>query len=136
MPPPGTITLVDDKPHNRGTWAPHGQKGWYVSPAMIQFRCLTSYIPKTASERVSDTTEVFPAQKIFPSLSPAYAVTSAAADLRDDLQNPTPSRPVPYIGENQTTDLRQLAAIFNTAVPQAPAHPNDKLLRAEKPEPP
>ena len=102
MPPPGPRTLVHDKPLNRGTWAPHGQEGWYVSPAMLHFRCLTSYIPNTASERVSNTTELFPAQKNFPSLSPADVVASAATDLIEALQHPTPSSPIPYLGEKQT----------------------------------
>ena len=44
---PGTITLLHDKPHNRDTWSPHGLKGWYVRPAMLHYRCITSYIPKT-----------------------------------------------------------------------------------------
>ena len=30
MAPPGTIMLVHEKPHNRGTWAPHIQEVWYV----------------------------------------------------------------------------------------------------------
>ena len=81
MSPPGTRILVHDKPHNRGTWAPHGQEGWYVRPAMLHYRCLTYYIPKTASERVSDTTGLFPDQKNFPRLSPEDAVTRSAADL-------------------------------------------------------
>ena len=57
---PGTRTLEHYKPHNRGTWNPHRHKGWYVSPEMIYCRCLTSYIPKTAKERVSNTTDFFP----------------------------------------------------------------------------
>ena len=28
MAPPGTRTLVHDKLHNRGIWAPHGHKDW------------------------------------------------------------------------------------------------------------
>ena len=56
MAPPGKITLVHNKPHNRVTWAPHGHKGWYVRPAMIYYRCLKSYILKTAKERVISTT--------------------------------------------------------------------------------
>ena len=87
MSPPGTITLVQKKPHNRGTWAPHRQEGWYVRPAMLHYRYLPSYIPKTALERVSDTTEIFPVQKNFPSLLPSDAVTSAAADLTEALQH-------------------------------------------------
>ena len=129
IPPPVNRTLVHNKLHNRGTWAPHGQEGYYVHPAVLHYRCLTSYIPKKASERVSNTTEIFPVQKNFPSLSPADAVTSAAADLMDSLQNRTPSSPILHFGDKQTTTLRQLASIFNTAVPQAPAPPTVKLPR-------
>ena len=50
MAPPFIITLVHDKPHNRCTWAPHGHKGLYGSQDMLQYRCLTSYIPKMANE--------------------------------------------------------------------------------------
>ena len=103
---------------------------------MIHYRCLTSYIPKTALERVSDTTEILPAQKSFPSLSPADAVTSAAAELTEALQNPTTSSPIPHLGEKQTMSLKQLEAIFNTAVPKAPAQPPAKLPRVETPKPP
>ena len=42
MDPPETRILVHNKPHNRGTWASHGQEGWYVRPVMLHYRCLTS----------------------------------------------------------------------------------------------
>ena len=61
MAPPGTRTLVNDKPHNRGTWAPHEHEVWYVRPAILHYRYLTSYIPKMDKERISDTTD-FPLQ--------------------------------------------------------------------------
>ena len=136
IPPPGTRNLVRDKPHNRGIWAPHGQEFWCVWTSMLHYRFLTSSIPKTASECVSDTNELYPYQKNFPSLSPADAVTSAAADLTEALQNPTPSIPIPHLGEKQTTTLRKLAAILNTAVPQAPAPTPAQLPGVETPKPP
>ena len=136
MPHPGNRTLVHDKPHNRGTWAPHGQEGWYVRPVILHYICLTSYIPKTALERVSDTTEIFPVQKNFPSLSPADAVTSAVTELIEALQNPTPPSPIPHLEANQTTALRQLSDIFNTSVPQSPEPPPEQLPRVETPKPP
>ena len=95
MAPPGTRTLVHDKPHNRVTWVPHRKEGWYVRPAMLHYRCLTFYICNTPLEHVSDTTELFPAQKNFPSLSPADTVTSASADLTKHyrtLHHPSPFR--------------------------------------------
>ena len=57
MDPPVTRTLVNDKPHNRGTWDPHGHNSWYVRSVVIHYFCLTSYIPKMSKERVSDTTD-------------------------------------------------------------------------------
>ena len=74
--------------------------------------------------------------KNFPSLSPADAVTSAAADLTEALQNPTPSIPIPHLGEKQITALRQIADIFNTAVPHEPAPPPAQFPMVETPEPP
>ena len=44
---PVTITLMSDKPHNRDTWNPHRHEVWYVSPEMLHYLCITSYIPKT-----------------------------------------------------------------------------------------
>ena len=90
---------------------------------MIHYRSLTSYIPKTSSYCVSNRTELFPVKKNFPILSTADAVTIESADIMEVVQNLTPSRRIPHLGENQTTDIKQLVAIFNTDVPQAPAPP-------------
>ena len=103
---------------------------------MLHYRCLTSYIPKTASEHVCDTTKLFPAQKIFPRLSPADEITSVAADLTEELQHHTPSIPISHLGEKKTMALKQLAAVFITAVPQALAPPPAQLRRVETPKPP
>ena len=32
MAPPGTITLINNKPSNIGMWEPHVQEVWYVRP--------------------------------------------------------------------------------------------------------
>ena len=103
---------------------------------MIHYRCLTSYRPKTASESVSSTTQIFPFQKNFPRLSPEDAVTRAASDLTEALQKPIPSIPILHLGDKHTTALRQISNIFNTSVPQAPAPPHVQLLRVETPDPP
>ena len=103
---------------------------------MLHYKCLTSYIPYTSSESLSKMTELFLVHKNLPSLSPAYVVTSAAAELTYALYNPTPSIPIPYLGEKQTTALIQLASIFNMAVPQAPAPPPAQLPMVETPGPP
>ena len=69
---------------------------------MIHYRCLTSYTPKTTSEQVSGTTELFPTKKKYPRLSPEYAVTNTESNLTEALQNPAPSSLIPKLGEKQT----------------------------------
>ena len=59
-----------------------------------------------------------------------------AADLTEELQHPTPSIPISHLGEKKTMALKQLAAIFNMAVPQAPAPPTAQFSRVETPKPP
>ena len=83
-PSQGARTLLHNKPHNRVPWVN---------------RCLTSYVPKIASERVSYMTELFPVQKKFPILSPEDVVTHASVDITESLQNPYPSSPIPHLGE-------------------------------------
>jgi hypothetical protein len=34
MAPPGTIIIAHETPNRRRTWAPHGQDGWYIGPAL------------------------------------------------------------------------------------------------------
>ena len=48
--PPGIRNLVQDKAHNRGTWYSHGHNDWYVRPAMLHCRCITSYTPQDCFE--------------------------------------------------------------------------------------
>jgi hypothetical protein len=37
MAPPGTIIVVHETPNRRRTWAPHGQDGWYIGPALEHY---------------------------------------------------------------------------------------------------
>jgi hypothetical protein len=47
MAPPGTRIIAHETPGRRRTWAPHGQDGWYIGPALEHYRCYTVYITKT-----------------------------------------------------------------------------------------
>ena len=47
LAPPGTKCIAHEKASQRGTWAPHGQHGWYVGAALEHYRCYQIYIPKT-----------------------------------------------------------------------------------------
>jgi hypothetical protein len=59
MAPPGTRIIAHETPNHRVTWAPHGQDGWYIGPALEHCRCYTVYISKTRSERVIETVVFF-----------------------------------------------------------------------------
>jgi hypothetical protein len=60
LAPPGARIIDHETPGRRRTWAPHGQDGWYIGPALEHYRCYTVYITKTRSTRVVETVEFFP----------------------------------------------------------------------------
>jgi hypothetical protein len=62
MAPPCIRIIVHKTPNRRRTWAPHGQDGWYIGPALEHYRCYMVYITKTRSERVVETVD-FPPHK-------------------------------------------------------------------------
>ena len=52
---PGAKIIAHSKPSNRKSLETHGQRGFYVGPAMHHYRCWRVYITKTRSLRVTDT---------------------------------------------------------------------------------
>jgi hypothetical protein len=58
--PPGCKIIAHEKPGKRCTWAPHGQHGYSLGPAMHHYRCQNVYISATASECIVETLEFFP----------------------------------------------------------------------------
>jgi hypothetical protein len=65
MAPPGTRIIAHETPNRRRTWAPHGQAGWFIGPALEHYRCYTVYITKTRGERIVETVEFFPKISIY-----------------------------------------------------------------------
>jgi hypothetical protein len=57
MAPPGTRIIAHDTPSRRCTWAPHGQDGWYIGPALAHYRCYMVYITQTRGDRIVETVE-------------------------------------------------------------------------------
>jgi hypothetical protein len=39
LAPPGTRIIAHETPDRRRTWAPHGQDGCYIGPALEHYRC-------------------------------------------------------------------------------------------------
>jgi hypothetical protein len=118
MAPPGTRIIAHYTPNRRRTWAPHGQDGWYIGPALEHFRCYTVYITKTRGERLVETVEFSPEKFTLPFPSALELATQAAVDLTHALLHPQPAGPFFKVGDDQTKALKRLAAIFEGATRQ------------------
>jgi hypothetical protein len=121
--PPGCKIIAHEKPRKRRTWAPHGQHGYSLGPAMHHYRCQNVYISTTASERIVDTLELFPHNYQMPQLSSTYRLLmeAKAKDMTDAFQNPHPDVPFASVGDDTIEALANLAAIFKLKLQQAPS---------------
>jgi hypothetical protein len=99
MAPPGTRVILHETPAQRGMWATHGERGWYIGPAPDHYRNYRQYVTKTAAERICGTVEFFPSQCPIPRLSSTNTVVKLAIDLIDALRNPTPAAPFTELSE-------------------------------------
>ena len=120
LAPPGTRCIAHEKSSQRGTWASHGQIGWYTGAAPEQYRCYQIYIPKTQGTRICDTVEFFPTHCKMPKVSANDAAIYAANDLITALTKPQPPNSFISIGDDQIVALRQLATIFQSSITKKP----------------
>jgi hypothetical protein len=118
MAPSGTRIIAHEKPNRRWTWAPHGQDGWYIGPALEHYRCYTVYITKTRGERLVETVDFFPKKNTLPFPSAQDLSTKAASELTHALLHPQPAGPFFKVGDEQTLALKCLADIFEGATRQ------------------
>jgi hypothetical protein len=108
MAPPCTIIIAHESSNSRRIWAPHGQDGWYIGPALEHYRCYRVYINKTRSERVAEV----------PFQSVRDLATEAAKQLTYALVNPQLAGPFAQVGDDQLITLKKLAAIFEGVLPK------------------
>jgi hypothetical protein len=118
--PPGCKIIAHEKPGNRRTWAPHGQYGYSLGPAMHHHRCQNVYISSTASERIVDTLELFPHNYQIPQLLSTDRLIMAAKDMTNALQNPHPAVSFARVGDDTISALAELAEIFKLKLRQTP----------------
>jgi hypothetical protein len=118
MAPPGTRIIAHETPNRRRTWAPHGQDGCYIGPALEHYRCYTVYVTKTRGERVVEKVDVFPEKLTLPFPSARDVATQAAAELIHALLHTQPAGPFCKVGDKQTIALKRLADIFEGATGQ------------------
>jgi hypothetical protein len=136
MAPPGTSIIAHETPGRRQTWAPHGQDGWYIGPAMEHYRCYMVYITNTRSNKIVETVEFFPHQFKIPFPSSSDLATEAAAELTRALLHPQPAGPFCQFGDEQAIALRKLAAIFEASKPNKVSNTITPQLEAGNSAPP
>jgi hypothetical protein len=119
MAPPGTRIIAHENPKQRSSWDPHGVDGWYLVPTTDHYRCYRVHINKTKSDRIVDTLESFAAKVDMPRTVSKDMATISAQELNHALLHPAPSAPFSSIGGAQLQALRQLATIFDAALPHA-----------------
>jgi hypothetical protein len=131
--PPGCKIIAHEKPGKRLTWAPHGQHGYSLGPAMHHYGCQTVYIAATASERIVDTLEFPPHNFPMPQLSSTDRLIMAANDMSNALKNTHPEVPFSHIGDDTMAALRTLAEIFKNKFQKVQTHglPNVPATAAE-----
>jgi hypothetical protein len=110
--PPWCKIIAHEKLAKRRTWAPHGQHGYSLGPAMHHYRCQNVYISTTASERIVDTLEFFPHNSPMPQLSSTEGLIMSANDMTNALKNPYPTVPFAQVGDGTIAALTQLAETF------------------------
>jgi hypothetical protein len=118
--PPGCKIIAHEKPGKRRTWAPHGQHGYYLGPAMHHYQDQNVYISYTASERIVYTLEFLPHNYQIPQLSSTDRLIMDAKDMTDALPNPHPAVPFARVGDDTISALAELATIFKLKLRQTP----------------
>ena len=118
LAPPGTKTVVHNRPSSRPSWGFHGEDGFYIGPALDHYRCVKCFIPKTRSIRISDTVAFFPTTVPLPATSLDDHLRAAASDIVTLLSTPPPSTfPSLTITDSTREAIHQIAKLLNRATP-------------------
>ena len=56
----GQLVVAHDSPTSRPSWAPHGERAYYLGPSFNHYRCWNVYIVHTGSTRHTDTLDHYP----------------------------------------------------------------------------
>ena len=102
LAPPGCLIVAHERVEDRGTWADHGVKGYFIGPVKHHYQNYRVYIPATRGERTTDTIEFFPEHVQMPKTSSEDRLASATKDLIAILKKPHP--PTPFLDQGTKTN--------------------------------
>ena len=119
--------VLHEKPHQRGTWAPHGVEGFYLGPALEHYRCYRGWVIKTQRERIVDTVAWHPQNVMMPGASEKEILARVLTELRDTIQASTSNLPQPATAL-LTTLQDDLSALFPITPPAVALSPIQQLI--------
>ena len=110
--PPGTKVILHSRPNDRASWDFHGIDGWYIGPAPHHYRCVKCYVPKTHSERITDTVTLLPHTIPIPKTSLDDHIRATSDNLISLLYRK--KSPIgPFITPSTQDHLIKLAKLFH-----------------------
>ena len=139
LAPPGIKTIVHNRPANRPSWGYHGEDSFYIGPALDHCLCVTVFVPKTRSTRISDTVVFIPTTFLVPSISIEDHLRQASSDIISILSNPPKSHfPTLHLGNETQQAIHQIAKLLHrvTAPPpqsSSPISPSSKYVHWKSP---
>ncbi len=85
--PAGQLVVAHDPPQQRASWAKHGTRGFYLSPALSHYRSHVVFIPSTLATHITNQLDFFP-DPLFTFEDPTISAPPP---------DPTSSRPSPTL---------------------------------------
>jgi hypothetical protein len=111
--PPGIRTVAYKQPSQSGSWAAHGENGWYVGPSFNHYRCHCVWVWEIKPERICNTLERFPTKVMMPLASSMDLVMAGVKDIIHALHNPSANSPLaPPTNSKVAIILHQLTGLL------------------------
>ena len=121
---PGCKVIIHEKPHNRGTWSPHGTEGFYVGPTLEHYWCFQVWCTATKAIRIVDTLSWFPIKVPLPTPSSLEKLHVAIHEILQELKHPSTDSVIPL----SATDQQTLSTLMQTLHQASQPCPNHKPI--------
>jgi len=91
LAPIGTKVAAYEPNDQRSSWSPHAIQGFYLGPALNNYRSMAIYIPNTNGIRISDQCQFFPKPFQFPGASTKEILLKSVTELKNAVSSSTQS---------------------------------------------
>ncbi len=103
--------MAHDKPNRRKSFAQHCSKGWILGTSPEHYRCWEHWSKDTRTTRITATAFFKHKYITNPTVTPADAITSAAANLAHTIEN---NIKLKHLNQTKINDLQRLQRILQS----------------------